>query len=82
MAHIVSIFDEELVQVQARISEMGGLSEELLAKALRIGAEPRRALARQVIERDRTLDAMEISVEETIVRVIALCQPVAAELRG
>ena len=42
MAHIVSAFDEDLIQVQAKISEMGGLCEELLAKALRVGAEPRR----------------------------------------
>ena len=32
MAHIVSAFDEDLVQVQAKISEMGGLCEELLSR--------------------------------------------------
>ena len=42
-------------------------------------ATPR--LARQVIERDRALDAMEMALEETVVKVIALRQPVAADLR-
>ena len=80
MAHIVSAFDEDLVQVQARISEMGGLCEELLSKALESvqGRDP--GLARAVIERDKALDAMEMALEDQVVKVIALRQPVAAEL--
>jgi phosphate transport system protein len=81
MAHIVSAFDEDLVQVQARISEMGGLSEELLSKALESVQSRDAALARQVIERDKALDAMEVALEDTVVKVIALRQPVAADLR-
>ena len=81
MAHIVSAFDEDLVQVQARISEMGGLAEELLAKALESVQNRDAALAREVVERDKALDAMEMALEETVVKVIALRQPVAADLR-
>ena len=81
MAHIVSAFDEDLVQVQAKISEMGGLSEELLAKALQSVQDRDTALAREVIERDRAIDAMEMALEESVVKVIALRQPVAADLR-
>ena len=32
--HIVSAFDDDLIAVQAKISEMGGLAEELLSNAL------------------------------------------------
>ena len=81
MAHIVSAFDEDLVQVQARISEMGGLAEELLAKALESVQARDAGLAREVIERDKALDAMEMALEESVVKVIALRQPVAADLR-
>jgi len=81
MAHIVSAFDEDLIQVQARISEMGGICEELLAKALESVQNRDVALAREVIERDKTLDEMEMALEESIVKVIALRQPVAADLR-
>ena len=38
-------------------------------------------MAREVIERDRQLDAMETAIEESVVRIIALRQPVAADLR-
>ena len=81
MAHIVSAFDEDLIQVQAKISEMGGLCEELLAESLESVQNRDPAMARSVIERDRLLDAMEAAIEESVVRVIALRQPVAADLR-
>ena len=81
MAHIVTAFDEDLVQVQARISEMGGLCEELLSKALESVQARDIDLAREVIERDRALDLMEVALEESVVKVIALRQPVAADLR-
>ena len=81
MAHIVTAFDEDLVQVQARIFEMGGLGEELLSKALECVQARDVDLAREVIERDRALDLMEVALEETVVKLIALRQPVAADLR-
>ena len=81
MAHIVSGFDEDLIQVQAKILEMGGLAEELLSKALESVQARDAGLAKEVIERDKDLDAMEMSVEELVVKVIALRQPVAADLR-
>jgi phosphate transport system protein len=81
MAHIVSSFDEDLVQVQAKISEMGGLCEELLSKALESVQSRDARLAREVVERDRALDALEAALEDQVVKVIALRQPVAADLR-
>src|SRR4029079_19551385 len=82
MAHGVSAFDEDLVQVQARISEMGGICEELLAKALQSVQDRDASLARAVIARDRALDSMEVALEESVLRLIALRQPVAGDLRG
>jgi phosphate transport system protein len=81
MAHIVSAFDEDLVEIQAKISEMGGLAEEVLSKALQAVQTRDSELARKVIERDRAIDEMEHKVEESVVRVIALRQPVAQDLR-
>lgn len=81
MAHIVSSFDEDLVQVQGKISEMGGLCEELLSKALESVQNRDSRLAREVIERDKALDALENSLEAQVVRIIAMRQPVAEDLR-
>lgn len=81
MAHIVASFDEDLVQVQARISEMGGLAEELFAKSLDSVRNRDADLARTVIALDKGLDNMEIELEEAVVKTIALRQPVANDLR-
>lgn len=81
MPHIVSSFDEDLVQVQARISEMGGICEELLSRALESVQTRDAALAHEVIERDLALDNLESVLEEQVIKAIALRQPVAADLR-
>ena len=81
MAHIMSAFDEDLVQVQAKISEMGCLAEEVLSKALKSVQTRDAASAREVIERDQAIDAMEHAIEEAVVRIIARRQPVAQDLR-
>ena len=80
-SHIVASFDEDLVQIQAKISEMGGVAEEMLSKALESVQNRDAALASEVIDRDKALDAMEMELEEAVVRVIALRQPVANDLR-
>ncbi len=79
--HIVAAFDEDLIQIQAKISEMGGLTEEMLSKALQSIQNRDAGLAQHVIERDEAVDAMESEIEEAVIRVIALRQPVAKDLR-
>ena len=70
--HIVRAFDEDLMEVRAKISEMGGVAEELLSGALRSVQERNSELAEQVIRGDKRLDALEMEVEEMTTRVIAL----------
>jgi len=79
--HIVRAFDEDLMEVRAKISEMGGVAEELLSGALKSVQERNTELAEQVIKGDKRLDALEMEVEEMTTRVIALRQPMAQDLR-
>lgn len=79
--HIVSSFDDDLVMIQAKISEMGGMAEELLSKALEAVEKRDMVLAQEVIDRDKRLDALEMEVEEMTTTVIALRQPMAQDLR-
>jgi phosphate transport system protein len=81
MSHIVKAFDEDLMQVRAKVSEMGGIAEELLSKALQSVQTGDAGLAREVIDRDKALDALELALDEQIVRIIATRQPVATDLR-
>jgi phosphate transport system protein len=79
--HIVSAFDDDLVAVQAKISEMGGLAEDLLSKALEAVQNRDSGLAQEVITRDKLLDALELDLEAIATRTIALRQPMAQDLR-
>ena len=79
--HIVSAFDDDLINVQAKISEMGGVVEELLRDALVAFKNRDAELAQAVIEKDKVLDAMELGLEELATQIIALRQPMAQDLR-
>jgi phosphate transport system protein len=79
--HIVSAFDDDLQVLQAKISEMGGLAEELLSHALEAVQRRDAELAAQVVERDKALDRMEANLEQLAIRLLALRQPVAVDLR-
>ena len=81
MPHIVSAFDTDLQRLQAKISEMGGLAEELLSHALEAVQRRDADLAAQVVERDKALDRMEAALEQLAIRTLALRQPVAVDLR-
>jgi phosphate transport system protein len=79
--HIVSAFDDDLITVQAKISEMGGLCEELLTDALEAVRNRDQVLATAVIARDKKLDALEMELEAIATNTIALRQPMAQDLR-
>lgn len=79
--HIVSRFDDELKGVQRRIAEMGGMAERLVG--LSVGALTRldTTTANSVIADDRHLDEVQRECEEMAIKIIALRQPMALDLR-
>lgn len=79
--HIYSAFDEELKFLMRRISEMGGLAEQMVAESVRSLVNSDAALAQKVISDDVLMDAMEKEIGEKAVITIARRQPVAADLR-
>lgn len=81
MPHIVSAFDADLQALQSRLSEMGGLAEEQLSHALDAVARRDVELAAKVVERDEQLDRMDTELEQSAVRMLALRQPMAVDLR-
>ncbi|MGB0496884.1 MAG: phosphate signaling complex protein PhoU [Rubricella sp.] len=80
-AHIVTAFDDDLIAVRAKLSEMGGLAEELLANVIDALKTRDPELAQEVVVRDKRLDALEMEVERLATRIIALRQPMAQDLR-
>lgn len=80
--HIVKAYDEELNHLNNTITEMGGLAESLLASAIQAVATRDSELAAEVIESDDAVDDLEHEVASFTVRLLALRQPMAGDLRN
>ncbi len=67
--------------LKQKILFVGTLVEEAIAKAILALNNRDRNLANSVIEADADIDRMEVDVEEECLKILALYQPVAADLR-
>jgi len=79
--HTLRAYDEELEALTAELSRMGGLAEVEVGDAIRAIARRDVAIAQGVIGRDARLDEIEADIERRAIRLIALRQPVADDLR-
>ncbi|EHS49261.1 MULTISPECIES: phosphate signaling complex protein PhoU [unclassified Rhizobium] len=80
-SHIYSAFDEELKYLMRRISEMGGMAEQMVAESVRALVNTDGALAQKVISDDVVMDATEREIGDKAIVMIARRQPMAADLR-
>jgi phosphate transport system protein len=79
--HIVKSFDEDLKRLNNVIAEMGGLAEAQLTRAVEALVRRNSELATQVVQDDKRIDALETDVGQLTVRMLALRQPMAQDLR-
>jgi phosphate transport system protein len=79
--HIVKSFDEDLKHLNNVIAEMGGLAEAQLTRAVESLVRRNSELAAQVVLDDKRIDALETEVGQLTVRMLALRQPMAQDLR-
>jgi phosphate transport system protein len=79
--HIMRVYDEELSRLDQLIAEMGGLAESQLAEAVEAMMRRDGELARKVADRDQRIDDLEREVDALTMRVLALRQPMAEDLR-
>ena len=71
----------EIGKLKKNILHLGTVVEESLQKAVKALQRRDDVLARSVIETDPDIDEMEVRVEEECLKVLALHQPVAIDLR-
>jgi len=74
-------FDEELSDLKSKLLRMAGLTEDQIDKALTALVTRDSALARQVIERDHHVNTLDVEIDEECIRLLALHQPAARDLR-
>ena len=74
-------FDEELADLKTHLLRMAGLAEDQIDKALTALVTRDSALAALVIERDHEVNALDVEIDEESIRLLALHQPAARDLR-
>lgn len=79
--HTVRSFSQDLEELTGDIARMGGLAEDMLSDAIQAIATRDLALAETVVARDPQIDALQVEVEKKILRLLALRQPLARDLR-
>jgi len=79
--HIAKAFDADLQELQRMVAEMGGLAEQQISDAVDALGKRDMALAQQIIDADRDIDAIQREIEEKAILTIARRQPVAVDLR-
>ena len=80
-SHIVKSFDEELARLSDLISRMGGLAETQLEQSIEALQKRDSSLADAAIEHDQKIDVLHAEVDEMAIRLLALRQPMAGDLR-
>jgi phosphate transport system protein len=80
--HLVKSYDQELKRLVNLITEMGGIVESQVANAAIAILQRDAEIATLVVETDPKVDAIEHEVEQFVIRLLALRQPVAADLRN
>ena len=74
-------FHEELEALKQTLLAMGGLVEDQIRRVIRALVERDDVQARDVIDRDREVNAYENEIDEKCVELLALHQPAAGDLR-
>lgn len=77
----MAIFDEELGALKERVLKLGSMVETAIRYSVKSLVERDSDLARKVIEKDHQINALDVEIDEECIRLIALRQPKARDLR-
>lgn len=72
---------KEIDKLKKKILSLGAMVEKSVADALTAISDKDETLAKQVIEEDVEVDRLEVEIEEDCLKILALHQPVAIDLR-
>jgi phosphate transport system protein len=77
----MSVFDEELQHLKEKLLKMGSLVEDAIKNSVLSLVERDNDLAQKVIDNDRLVNTLDVEIDEESIRLIALRQPKAGDLR-
>jgi phosphate transport system protein len=79
--HIVKSFDDELKRLSQMVAQMGGLAEAQLQTAIEALVARDAEQAARVVQSDARIDQIERQIGTQTIRMLALRQPMAQDLR-
>jgi len=79
--HIVKSYDEELKRLTGEIQRMGEIALAQLEAAIDAVMERDSDVAMRIVQNDGAIDRLEHEVSQDVVRLLALRQPMARDLR-
>src|SRR4051794_29367694 len=79
--HTVRSYDEELKNLHEDILRMGGLAEAQFTAAIQTVAKRDTDLAAATVKPDGKIDELNTVIDNRVVRMLALRQPMAGDLR-
>ncbi len=74
-------FVQELEDLKTSIIKMGSLAEQAIARSVDALLERRNDLAQQVVDQDERINMLEVEIDDQVIDLLALQQPVAKDLR-
>ena len=74
-------FHEELIELKQRLVDMSALAERLVDQSIKSLLERDRDSADEVIVNDKRINTLEVEIEQRAIRLLALQQPLARDLR-
>jgi phosphate transport system protein len=77
----MAVFDEELKLLREKVLKLGYMVEDAIRDSIKALVERDSELAKEVIRRDHLINALDVGIDEECVRLIALRQPMARDLR-
>jgi phosphate transport system protein len=79
--HTVKSLGEQLETLSALVAQMGGLTEAQFASAIEAISRRDSAAAERAVGGDARIDGMQVEIEERALKLLALRQPMAVDLR-
>ena len=79
--HLSSQFDEDLVRLRTAVLQMGGLVETQVSAAIDAYSSGEVSSVKHIVETDRTVNDLEIAIDDDCAHLIAKRQPAASDLR-
>jgi phosphate transport system protein len=78
----MAIFDDELRRLKDNLLKLGAMVESAVNNSIRSLVDRDSNLGNEVIKRDHLINALDVGIDEECIRLIALRQPKAGDLRS